>query len=48
MWNTIENNYVSGMKEVFKEYWNQWENIIEYFSKTQKQFIQYLGRPDTK
>ena len=36
------------MKNVFNEYRNQWENIIDYFYKTQKSFINFLGRPDTK
>jgi len=36
------------MKSVFNEFRNQRENIIDYFSKTQKSFINFLGRPDTK
>ena len=48
IWEKIEEKYVFGMKNTFHEFWEEREYLVDYFSKTQKEFISFLGRPDTK
>ncbi|CAI2385760.1 unnamed protein product [Moneuplotes crassus] len=48
IWNDIEEKYLKRMRKSFNLYRNQRNRITSGLCKTQKYFIQYLSRPDTK
>lgn len=47
-WQQLSSNYKTQMKKVFGLTRAQRERIIENFALTQKTFLNFLHRPDTK
>jgi hypothetical protein len=48
IWNDIEDKYIKRMRKSFDSYRHQRDRVVTGLSKTQKYFVQYLNRPDTK
>lgn len=48
IWENVENKYITRMKRSFNLYRSQKERIVTALAKTQKYFVQFLNRPDTK
>lgn len=48
IWDEIEQKYITRMRKTFNLYRNQRERVVTGLSKTQKYFVQFLNRPDTK
>lgn len=48
IWNAIEERYIKSMRRCFDMYRHQRDRVVTGLSKTQKFFVQYLNRPDTK
>ena len=48
IWDEIEAKYLRKMRKNFNLYRNQRNRIVTGLNKTQKYFVQYLNRPDTK
>ena len=48
VWDDIENKYITRMRKTFHLYRDQRDRVVDGCSKTQKYFVQYLNRPDTK
>ena len=48
VWQELSANYKHQMKKVFRQVRTQRERITQTFSSTQKQYLKFIHRPDTK
>ncbi|XP_066936728.1 sperm flagellar protein 2-like isoform X2 [Clytia hemisphaerica] len=47
-WENIEDIYIKSCKHIFRSIRHENENVLQYFYRTRKSYIEFLQRPDAK